>query len=146
MTAVVVDTNVLIFDTFEDSELHEAATRGLDSAEKWYIPGMAFHEFLWFFKGRDLKLADAKAKVEEYLTNEKSLFAPCTPDDIEFAVGRMKTYHEYNDLVILSVAERMKLPLFSYDENLKKKAARYGVALFEEQPGAETPEQQTKDD
>lgn len=146
MTTVVIDTNVLIFDTFEDSELHEAATRGLDSAEKWCIPGMAFHEFLWFFKGRDLKLTDAKAKVEEYLTNEKSVFAPCTPDDIEFAVGRMKTYRDYNDLLILSVAERMKLPLFSYDENLEKKAVRYGVALFGKQLGAEAPKQQTKDD
>lgn len=79
MTAIVIDTNVLIFDTFEDSELHEAATRGLDSAEKWCIPGMAFHEFLWFFKGRDLKLTDAKAKVDEYLTNEKSLFSHPAP-------------------------------------------------------------------
>ncbi len=146
MTTIVIDTNVLIFDTFEDSELHEAATRGLDSAEKWCIPGMAFHEFLWFFKGRDLKLTDAKAKVEEYLTNEKSVFAPCTPDDIEFAVGRMKTYHDYNDLVILSVAERTKLPLFSYDEDLRKKAVRYGVALFEKQPEAGAPKRQTKDD
>ena len=52
-----------------------------------------------------------RRKVEEYLTNEKSVFVPCTPDDIEFAVGCMKTYHDYNDLVILSVAERTKLPL-----------------------------------
>ena len=131
MTTVVVDTNVLIFDTFEDSEFHEAAVLGLESAEKWCIPGMAFHEFLWFFKGRDLKLSDAKAKVHEYLTNEKSVFVPCTPDDVEFALGRMKTYRDYNDLIILSTARRANLPVFSYDEDLRKKAERYGVGLFE---------------
>jgi predicted nucleic acid-binding protein len=125
---------VLIFDTFEDSELHAKATRGLDSVERWCIPGMAFHEFLWFFKGRGLQLVRAKVKVEEYLTNEKSAFAACTLDDIQFAVERMKSYHEYNDLIILSVAERMKLPLFSFDDSLKKMAVKNAISVFEMQP------------
>jgi len=92
---------------------------------------MALHEFLWFFKGIDLQLANAKAKTEEYLTNEKSTFAPCTVDDIQFALGRMRGYNEYNDLVILSVAERMGLPLFSFDDGLKKMAVKNSVSLFE---------------
>jgi uncharacterized protein len=128
---VVIDTDVLIFDTFEDGEFHAEAASGLDSIEKWCIPGMAFHEFLWFFKGRDLPLSQARTKAEEYLTNEKSVFAPCTPDDIRFATRLMKRYHEYNDLVILSVAKRMGLPLFSFDEALKKMATKNSVDLFE---------------
>ena len=95
---------------------------------------MAFHEYLWFFKGRNLQLANVKAKLEEYLTNEKTVFAGCTPDDIEFAIRRMKSYHEYNDLIILSVARRMKVPLFSFDENLRKLAAKNGVSLFKSAP------------
>ena len=128
---MVIDTNVLIFDTFEDSELHAEAASGLDSIGRWCIPDMAFHEFLWFFRGRDLPLPKARTKAEEYLTNEKSVYAPCTPDDIRFATRLMKNYHEYNDLVILSVAERMGLPLFSYDEALKKMATKNSVNLFE---------------
>ena len=127
----MIDTNVLVFDTFEDSELHAEAASGLDSIGKWCIPGMAFHEFLWFFKGRDLELSKARIKAEEYLTNEKSIFAPCTSDDIRFATRRMKSYREYNDLVILSVAERMRLPLFSFDEALKKMATKNSIGLFE---------------
>ncbi len=92
---------------------------------------MAFHEFLWFFKGRDLQLSRARTKAEEYLTNEKSLFAPCTPDDIRFATRSMKSYRDYNDLVILSVAVRTGLPLFSFDEALKKMATKHSVGLFE---------------
>jgi len=128
---VVIDTDVLIFDTFEDGEFHAEAASGLDSIERWCIPGMALHEFLWFFKGRDLPLSQARTKAEEYLTNEKSVFAPCTPDDIRFATRLMKRYHEYNDLVILSVAKRMGLPLFSFDEALKKMATKNSVNLFE---------------
>jgi predicted nucleic acid-binding protein len=126
-----MDTNVLIFDTFEDSEFHAEAASGLDSIKKWCIPGMAFHEFFWFFKGRDLPLSQARTKGEEYLTNEKSVLAPCTPDDIRFATRLMKKYHEYNDLVILSVAKRMGLPLFSFDEALKSLATKNSVDLFE---------------
>jgi predicted nucleic acid-binding protein len=131
MSAAVLDTNVLIFDTFEDSEFHSEATRGLDSVDRWCIPSMAFHELLWFFKGRDFQLAKAKAKVEEYLTNEKSTFAPCTLDDVQFAADRMKTYREYNDLVILSVAGRLKVPLFSFDDGLRKMAVKNAISLFE---------------
>jgi predicted nucleic acid-binding protein len=102
----------------------------LDSIEKWCIPDMALHEFLWFFKGRDLPLSHARMKAEEYLANEKSTFAPCTPDDIRFATRLMKKYHEYNDLVILSVARRSGLPLFTFDEALKKLAAKNSVDIF----------------
>jgi uncharacterized protein len=106
----------------------------LDSIEKWCIPDMALHEFLWFFKDRDLPLSHARAKAGEYLTNEKSAFAPCTPDDIRFATRLMKKYHEYNDLVILSVAKRLGLPLFSFDEALKKLAAKNSVNVFAKRP------------
>ena len=106
----------------------------MDSIRKWYIPSMAFHEFLWFFKGRDLPLSQARTKAEEYLTNEKSVFAPCTPDDVRFATRLMKKYHEYNDLVILSVAKRMGFPLFSFDEALNRLSAKNSVDLFEGLP------------
>ena len=103
----------------------------MDSIERWCIPDMALHEFLWFFKGRDLPLSQARTKVEEYLTNEKSTLAPCTTDDIRFATRLMKKYHEYNDLVILSVAKRMGLRFFSFDAALKKLAAKNSVGIFE---------------
>jgi predicted nucleic acid-binding protein len=131
MSPAVLDTNVLIFDTFEDSEFHSEAVRGLDSAGRWYIPSMVFDELLWFFKGRDFQLGNAKAKLEEYLTNEKSAFAACTIDDVQFATERMKTYREYNDLIILSVAGRLKLPLFSFDAGLRRMAVRNAISLFE---------------
>jgi predicted nucleic acid-binding protein len=102
----------------------------LDSIGKWCIPGMAFHEFLWFFKDRDLPLSQARTKAVEYLTNEKSVFAACTPDDVRFATGNMKRYHEYNDLLILSVAKRTGQPLFSFDDALNKLAVKNSVELF----------------
>jgi len=101
----------------------------LDWMEKWHLPSIVFHELVWFFKARKIQLSRADLKVEEYLTNEKSSFSPCTADDIRFATTRMKDYSEYNDLVILSVAKRLGLPLFTFDEELKKIARKNSVRL-----------------
>ena len=121
---------MLVFDTFEDSEYHSEASSRLDSINKWCITAIVFHEFLWFFKGRGLQLSKASVKLEEYLAHEKSQFAPNDSDDIRFAATRMKDYHEYNDLVILSVARRMDIPLLSFDEGLNKMARNNAVVVF----------------
>jgi uncharacterized protein len=127
----IVDTNVLVFDTFEDSEFHKEASSGLDSLEGWGLPSMVFHELVRFFKDQQIAVSRADAKVKEYLTNEKTTFIPCSVDDVIFASSKMKNHREYNDLVILSAAGRTGLPLYSFDEDLRASARRHGIKLFE---------------
>lgn len=129
LTGAVIDTNVLVFDTFEDSEFHGRAARTLDAMGKWHLPSIVFHELIWFFRTRKIRLTRARLKVEEYLTNEKTSFLPCSVDDIRFAVLRMTKHQEYNDLVILSAAKRLGLPLFTFDDELKQIAIRNYIRL-----------------
>ena len=119
---------MLIFDTFEDSEFHSQASKGLNSLAKWYPPDIVFHEFVWFFKSRAIEQSKVRLKIEEYLTNEKSLFSTCTPDDIRFAMD-LKNYANYNDHVILSFAKRLELPLFTFDEDLERVARKLAVRI-----------------
>ncbi|MHB8700305.1 MAG: PIN domain-containing protein [Nitrososphaerales archaeon] len=125
-----MDTNVLIFDTFEDSEFHKEALNGLDSIPGWHIPAIVFHELVWFFRSEEIDLKRTNSKVEEYLTNEKCVFSPCIVDDVRFAASRINNYKNYNDFVVLSVARRLELPLFTFDEDLRKIASKYGVRLL----------------
>ncbi len=125
----MLDTNVLIFDTFEDSEFHVQAASTLDSIERWTLPGIVFHELIWFFKARKIELSRARTKVEEYIANEKTSFSPCIADDIRFAVTRMKDYTQYNDLIVLSTAKRLGLPLFTFDEELKRSARENSIRV-----------------
>jgi predicted nucleic acid-binding protein len=81
---------------------------------------------MWFFKSEDFHLAKARFKVEEYLTHEKSVFSHCNPDGIRFA-SRVSSYSDYNDYVILSVAKRFDIPIFTFDAELGKKASKYGI-------------------
>ena len=125
----VIDTNILVFDTFEDSELHAEATTMLDSIDRWHLPSLIFHELIWFFRTRKIRLSQARQTIEEYLTNEKTSFSPCTGDDILFAVTRMRHYEDYNDLVILSVARRLGVGLLTFDEELRRTAIRNSIPL-----------------
>jgi predicted nucleic acid-binding protein len=69
-------------------------------------------------------------KVEEYLTNEKSVFVSCSPDDVRYASSEMASHGSYDDPIILSAARRLGVPLFTFEENLKKINARKGVRIM----------------
>ena len=127
--SAVIDTNVLIFDTFEDSEFHKEATKGLDSVERWNLPDIVFHEFMWFLKSENYELSRAKLKLEEYLTHEKSVFSPSIADDILFA-SKVSKYSDYNDYIILSIAKRLEFPLLTFDSQLRKKASKQGLKVI----------------
>ena len=130
MSEVVVDTNVLIFDIFEDSEFHKEASNVLDSNEKWHIPSIVFHELVWFFGSKQIPVARANSKIKEYLTNAKTVFVTCSADDLLYSISRVNNYGIYDDYVILSIAKRLDLPLFSFDNDLKKAATKFNVPIF----------------
>ena len=125
--SAVVDTNVLIFDTFEDSELHTEAKRSLDSLERWVLPSIVFHEYVWFMRGEKLDLPFTREKVVEYLTHTKAGSVPLQVDDILFSIRAIEEHRDYNDFLILSVAKRMGHVLLTFDEKLKRHANRHGV-------------------
>lgn len=125
--SAVVDTNILIFDTFEDSEFHAEARKLLDSLERWILPSIVFHEYVWFMKGEKLDLGFSQEKVTEYLTHAKTTPVPTQVDDILFSIERIEEYRDYNDFLILSAAKRMGHPLLTFDERLKRHANRHGV-------------------
>jgi hypothetical protein len=127
----VLDTNVLVFDTFEDSQLHKVATSKLDTLDRWYIPSIVFHEYVWFMKAEDMELGFGKNKLLEYLTNAKTTYCPVEPVDILFASREMADYREYNDLLVLSVSRRMDQPLLTYDKPLQKACERFNVKTVE---------------
>jgi rRNA-processing protein FCF1 len=91
---------------------------------------MVFHEIVWFFKSREIDRNRAKLKIEEFLTNEKTVFVQCTADDVRFSIARITNYRKYNDYLILSVARRLELPLYTFDLELKKEATKYGVKVY----------------
>jgi len=126
----VLDTNVLIYDTMEDTSLSAEARRRLDGLDKWYIPAIVMHEFVWFMGGQAVNLSFTRHKVIEYTTHEKAEVVPDDADGILFSVERTKSYHDYNDHIILAAATRVRAPLLTFDRKLREVASRLGVKVL----------------
>lgn len=47
----LLDTNVLIYDTYEDSTRHSKASSILDELDEWVISLIVVYEYAWFLKG-----------------------------------------------------------------------------------------------
>jgi uncharacterized protein len=128
--SAVVDTNILVFDTFEDSAQHDEAVKALNALETWIIPGIVLHEYVWFMKDQLVGVEETRLKVEEYLTDAKTRFRTVDADDISFSLQNAKRLRDYNDMLVLSSARRLGLPLLTFDKDLSKSAKRLGVSTI----------------
>jgi hypothetical protein len=118
----VVDTNVLISCLIRDDINHRKAKEIIEGLEKWYLPTIVIHEFVWFLKSQKLKITLAIPFIE----HSKSLIIPIEKEDILFALkNSVEKPSEYNDFLILSVALRMKKELITFDEELKNNFKKF---------------------
>lgn len=133
---LLVDTNVLIYETFEDSDRHAEAT-DIVYANEVYIPTIVLHEYIWlllrhFFIG----YAQVAEKLEQLLS-EKNIHILCeTPGDLAAGLRMAKEDgagpREVNDYIILASALNREFALATYDKNLRKAAIKRGLTVVPE--------------
>jgi predicted nucleic acid-binding protein len=132
----VVDTNVLVYDTFEDSLYHEAAARLLDSLDRWLIPLIVVYEYVWVLKGLNVEPAHVREKLLEYLTEEKCSLVREGADEVRWAISTVVeeglSVARFNDKVVLSIAIRRNAPLATFDAKLRSQARRLGIQAVPE--------------
>ena len=87
MPEAVIDTNILVYDTFEDSLHHKEAAKLLDELDRWLIPLIVLYEFIWFFKGLSVSVIDARDKLPEYITCRKCAVIREGIDDVKWAIS-----------------------------------------------------------
>jgi predicted nucleic acid-binding protein len=130
----VIDTNILVYDTFEDSEYHEEARKLLDNLNTWIIPTIVIHEYVWVLKALNINPNDVLYKVDEYSNHYKSRIVSERRSDILFALKTVAdeelSLSRYNDKVILSVVIRENVNLATFDEKLRKQALLKGVKVM----------------
>ncbi|MDI3502619.1 MAG: uncharacterized protein PWR13_825 [Archaeoglobi archaeon] len=127
----VIDTNVLVYDTFEDSIHHDEAKNLLDKLEEWIIPAIVLHEYVWVLKSLEVASDDVLHKVEEYLTHHKTKLAweseRVVLSALNIVVREKINLSRYNDKVILSLAVEEGVPLASFDKRLRGQAMKIGI-------------------
>ena len=127
------DTNILIYETVEDSEHHEEVCRILDQAKEIFIPSIIIHEYLWVAPKIGIDIKTVFVKITEYLRDSRVYYFAESLDDYRSAIRMLlednKSYRELNDYIILAIAIKEKLILATYDYELKKAATRRGVRV-----------------
>ncbi len=130
----VIDTNVLVYDTFEDSLHHEGARRLLDSLDLWVIPLIVMYEYVWFMRGAGVDPRDVAGKIEEYASPERARVRSAGLEGIRWALsavlGEGLSLSRFNDKVVLRVAISEGTPLASYDSALRRQAAAEGIQVL----------------
>ncbi len=96
MTKLLPDTNVLVYETIEDSTRRADAARMLDSAREIILPSIVIHEYVWVMSTKlGVNSLIVAAKLKEYLegprTKVHSRAAPRAgqrPEDASPNLGR----------------------------------------------------------
>ncbi|NJE46301.1 PIN domain-containing protein [Thermococcus sp. GR7] len=130
----VIDTNVLIYDTFSDNPFHENARGLLESLDRWYIPALVLQEYLWFFKKEKKPLQTAKEMIEWYVSDPRFRGLEMSHEIIMQALKILWDYNRslshINDAIILSHAVLKEFPLATFDIKLRKLAQKVGVKVL----------------
>jgi hypothetical protein len=120
----VIDTNVLVYDTMEDSSFHEDVRDKLYRLEKWVVPSVVLEEFALVLMQLKVKESFIRDKILEILLNEKTEIATLSKqhfiDSIDIISREKVSVNRLNDKLIVSVAKAKKSPIFTYDKEIKK--------------------------
>ncbi|RLF18410.1 MAG: PIN domain nuclease [Thermoprotei archaeon] len=134
MSKAVIDTNVLIYDLFEDSVYHDEASELLDTLSLWVIPSIVIHELVWFLKGLNIDRQLAINALSQYVKHHKTRIVSIKEDDITNALDIIKqegiSLSRYNDKLILAITFRLRIPLASFDERLRREAMKRGITII----------------
>ncbi len=132
---LVVDTDILLHDTFEDSEKHAEASELLDEADRIYMASIIVHEYLWLLLTKfKIDLDIVREKLEEYFSDARFIYITENSEVFLKALEWMKEDNSdptmINDYIILVLAQRLGATLATYDAELKEIARKRGIQVM----------------
>lgn len=121
---MILDTNILIYDTFEDTTHHKEAKALLDSLSEWNVPSVVIIEFIAFLNKLRLKKEDIVYKLSELISNPRFNLVEIEKEDLLVALKIIKDEKlsplRLNDKIILSISKRRGENLITFDKELKR--------------------------
>ncbi|RLE94839.1 MAG: hypothetical protein DRN04_01990 [Thermoprotei archaeon] len=130
----IVDTNVLVYDTIEDSDFHEEVKLLLSKASFVLIPSIVLIEYILVLKKLGLSDKFIAKRLNELLEDNKFIIVPIKRKNFKEALKIVKDngipFKEFNDKLILSIAKELNLPILTYDKELIEVCSREGVKIL----------------
>ena len=131
---MLVDTNVLVYATVEDSEFHEECVKKLEEAERIHLISTVVEEFVLVLKSIGIAEDFIKDQARTIITDPRVNFITLKLKDLEDALKILKkekvSVREFNDKLILTVAKRKGLQVYSYDKSLRNECQKFKVRVL----------------
>ncbi|WP_054843022.1 PIN domain-containing protein [Vulcanisaeta distributa] len=127
---IIIDTNVLVYATFKDSEYYAESYDILQRSDV-IIPYVVLYEYIWVLLKLTGDLGIVKLKLNElrdFVIFHEDL--DIIHDGLVLMEQDKAPYTMLNDYIILSVVLRRGAYLATYDQKLRKIANRHGVAVI----------------
>lgn len=131
----VIDTNVLVYDTIENSPFHEQASRLIDKLELPMVNSISIIELGFVLPRYGVDSHDVKRKLDELL--QRDLFSVSWLSNkmlagaSEFVVKNNLSFRDFNDWIIAFDAYSRKIPIATFDRNLEKQCKKSGIEILE---------------
>jgi len=130
----IIDTNILVYETIEDSMYHKEVVEKLKDLESLYIPTNILIEFILVMKKLKLENQIIMRKILEILEDPSITLINIAKMDfkesLRIIIRENRDMKEINDKIILALAKRKNLPIYTYDRRLKQQARKYGVKVL----------------
>jgi len=127
----VIDTNVLIYDTFEDLDRHKEARNILNSTSEWFVPSVVLIEFIAFLNKCGLKSGNMISKIQELIKHPKFVLIDIKPEDVLRSLESVKEERlstlRLNDKIILHASKRLRKQLITFDRKLKLQFEKHAL-------------------
>jgi len=124
---IVVDTNVLVYATFEDNEFFSQSMKIIERGDI-IIPQIVVYEYIKVLAEKYPDLNFIKTKIEELKD------FTIIPEDIETIATAVNLFNEMpstlknlNDFIILSLTLKIGGELATFDNKLRKIAEKKGI-------------------
>ena len=132
---VLVDTNVLVYDTIENSSHHDSASELIDESEDPIINSLSIVELGFVLPRYGIDNESVRMKIEELLHSDYFTVSWISGKMIEqvsaFMVENKLSFREFNDWIIAYDAYSRNVPLVTFDKILQKKCKKLGIQVIE---------------
>ncbi len=132
---VLVDTNVLVYDTIENSPHHDSASEFIDESEDPIINSLSIVELGFVLPRYGIDNESVRMKTEELLHSDYFTVSWLSGKMMEkvssFMVENKLSFRDFNDWIIAYDAYSRKVPLVTFDKILQKKCKKLGIQVIE---------------
>ncbi len=132
---LLIDTNVLVYDTIENSTHHNSASELIDEAEDPIINSLSIVEFGFVLPRYGIDNENVQIKIEEFLHSDYFTVSWISGKMIEkvsaFMIENKLSFRDFNDWIIAYDSYSRNIPLVTFDKVLQRKCKKIGIQIVE---------------